>query len=114
MKEKPFEEQFDWIDGQYRPRLLYVKGSKTSLDAALSNTANSTQRERVYRAIQRAGKRGMTDEEIQIALDMNPNTQRPRRVELQHIGLIKDSMDRRKTKARRDAAVWIVRLELLP
>ena len=50
---------------------------------------------------------GMTDEEIQDALRMNPSTQRPRRVELVEGGWIVDSQRRRRTRARRDAVVWV-------
>jgi len=41
-----------------------------------------TARERVFRCILESGDAGMTDREIQAALKMKENTQRPRRVEL--------------------------------
>ncbi len=47
-----------------------------------------------------------TDEEIADALDMNPNTQRPRRKELEEMGWIRDSGQRRKTRSGTRAIVW--------
>jgi hypothetical protein len=50
--------------------------------------------------------RGATDEEMQANMDMGPNTQRPRRVELMQQGLIYDSGQTRPTKSGRNAHVW--------
>lgn len=49
-----------------------------------------------------------TDDELQRRLSMNPNTQRPRRVELVEGGYIEDSGERRKTASNSDAIVWQV------
>ena len=49
---------------------------------------------------------GLTDEEMQSATMMNPSTQRPRRIELQRMGLIQDSGRKRATKSGRKAVVW--------
>lgn len=51
---------------------------------------------------------GATDEQIQLALGMNPSTQRPRRIELLRAGSIKDSGRKRKTTSGRAATVWEV------
>jgi hypothetical protein len=59
-----------------------------------------TQRWRVYNFIVRKGDAGATDDEIQRALCMNGNTQRPRRVELVDAGLIVDSGQRRVVRGR--------------
>lgn len=67
-----------------------------------------SKRQAVFHFIQEQGWRGATDEEIQTALDMNPSTQRPRRVELVDQGLIQDSGRTRLTRSRRAAAVWWV------
>jgi hypothetical protein len=48
---------------------------------------------------------GMTDEEQQAALAMNPSTQRPRRIELVRRGLVVEA-GTRKTSSGRMAAVW--------
>jgi len=50
---------------------------------------------------------GLTDEEAQEMLALQGNTYRPRRVELQEAGLVKDSKTVRLTKARRKAVVWV-------
>ena len=50
---------------------------------------------------------GATDEEIQIGLDIGPNSERPRRVELFEDGRIRDSGRKRKTKSGRAAVVWV-------
>ena len=49
---------------------------------------------------------GATDDEVQVGLDMNPSTERPRRAELFTQGLIEDSGTRRKTQSGRLAIVW--------
>lgn len=51
---------------------------------------------------------GLTDEEIQESLHMNPSTQRPRRVELVEGGWIEDSTRRRLTSTKREAVVWVL------
>jgi DNA-binding IclR family transcriptional regulator len=49
---------------------------------------------------------GMTDEEIQRALKLNPSTERPRRIELVQAGKVRDSGRTRKTASGRAATVW--------
>ena len=49
---------------------------------------------------------GATDEEMQIALDMSANTQRPRRRELELTGRVIDSGKTRRTKSGREAVIW--------
>ncbi len=68
--------------------------------------ASGTQRSRVLVKLQTVAPEGRTDEELQAALDMNPSSQRPRRVELVEQGWIEDSGDRRKTVSGTDAIVW--------
>jgi hypothetical protein len=50
---------------------------------------------------------GATDEEIQVALKLSPNTERPRRIELVAQGLVEKSGITRLTSSRRKAAVWV-------
>lgn len=64
-------------------------------------------RRRVFDFIKSRGEEGATDEEAQIALAMNPSTQRPRRVELERDGKVRDSGRQRATQAGRKATVWI-------
>lgn len=50
-----------------------------------------------------------TDEEMQEMLEMDANTQRPRRWELVKLKLVEDSKRTRKTKTGSDATVWRAR-----
>jgi transcription initiation factor IIE alpha subunit len=50
---------------------------------------------------------GLTDEEMQLRLEMNPSTQRPRRIELARRGLVVEAGTRR-TASGRMATVWRV------
>lgn len=79
----------------------------TSPAAAVDNYPRSgTQRRRVFDEIKASGD-GMTDEEVQDALGMGANTQRPRRVELVQQGLVVDSGSKRRTRSGNDAVVWV-------
>ena len=51
---------------------------------------------------------GATDEMMQRDLQMNPSTQRPRRIELVRMGLVKDSGVTMKTASGRQATIWMV------
>jgi len=80
----------------------------TSLDAAIKiEKSAKTFRGMVYREITRQGRWGATDDEMQVALDMNPSTQRPRRRELQMKGLVVDAGLKRTTRGKRRAIVWV-------
>ena len=50
---------------------------------------------------------GLTDEQIQTRLGMNPSTERPRRIELTRRGLVVEA-GTRKTASGRMASVWRV------
>jgi hypothetical protein len=91
------------------PLAPFVANSVTSLEAAeaIAPKAGSL-RARVLEAIRFAGERGATDEELQTVLAMNPSTQRPRRIELAHAGLIREASFTRKTRSGRAATVWMV------
>lgn len=90
----------------------YVGQSATSEAAANSQaTRAATKREIVYFKIREAtmmihSNGGMTDDELQVALSMNPSTQRPRRVELLAMRLIVDSGLKRRTRSGELAVVW--------
>ena len=66
-----------------------------------------TLRARVLEYIREQGKTGATDDEVQIALGMGGSTQRPRRVELFQQGKICMAPMMRKTRAGRQANVWV-------
>lgn len=83
--------------------------SPTSVAAAeaIAPRAGSL-RAHVYDWLKARGADGGTDEEMQTALQMSPNTQRPRRVELEQLGLVQNSGRTRLTRAGRKAVVWVV------
>ncbi len=65
-------------------------------------------RTKVHDFIMAARYYGATDEEMQDVMVMNPSTQRPRRIELVEMSLVRDSERVRKTKSGRNAIVWVV------
>jgi hypothetical protein len=90
----------------FAARAPSVNGSITSAAAADSldgKTLNALQR-RVLRFLETCFA-GATDEEMQLALGMNPSTQRPRRVELVRRGLVVED-GTRQTASGRMATVW--------
>jgi transcription initiation factor IIE alpha subunit len=92
----------------FTQRAPAARGSITSAQAADSlgsKTLNAMQR-RVLELLQ-ATPEGLTDEEMQRRLGMNPSTQRPRRIELARRGLIATG-GTRKTTSGRKADVWRV------
>lgn len=89
---------------------LFQAHQQTSVDAYRRIRVDAESlRGRVLALLLRAranGIGGLTDEEIQMALEMNPSTERPRRIELQSAGLVVDSGIRRPTRSGRLAVVW--------
>lgn len=82
--------------------------SATSQAAGDSVRASAgTLRARVLEAVRAAGAGGLTDEQIQQLLGMNPSTQRPRRIELVKAGRVMDSGSVRPTASGRAATVWV-------
>ena len=92
----------------FTQRAPSVNGSVTSAKAADSlgpATLNAMQRKVL--ALLEATPGGLTDEEMQRLLGMNPSTQRPRRIELARRGLVVEAGTRR-TASGRMAMVWRV------
>lgn len=90
----------------FTQRAPSVCGSVTSAQAADSlapATLNALQL-RVLELLH-ATPGGLTDEEMQLRLGMNPSTQRPRRIELAKAGMIQKA-GVRKTASNRNADVW--------
>jgi hypothetical protein len=77
--------------------------SAAAADSLSPATLNAMQR-RVLELLA-AWPQGLTDEEMQHKLGMNPNTQRPRRGELARAGLVVECGTRRTTSGRM-ASVW--------
>lgn len=84
-----------------------VRHSPTSVAAAESITpeAMTDGQRKVYQFIAAQGGHGATDEECQLRIPMDANTQRPRRRELEDKGVI-FSDGTRKTRSNKSAAVW--------
>lgn len=97
-----------WLwDKDWNPVPPYSEPT-TSRDAALSMIPSAeTLRMAVLAYIDEQGPAGATDEEIQLALSMEGNTERPRRRELVQAGVVADSGARRKTSTGRAAKVWV-------
>ena len=92
-------------------RAPFQRHSDTSIAAARRmegdpKTLNALQ-QKVLAFVVAAGKHGATDNEIQASIEMNPSTERPRRIELERRGLVKDSGRRRVTQSKRKAVVWV-------
>lgn len=86
----------------------YIRHSISSLEAAESiKPKRQPLQAQVLAYLKRRGGLGATDEECQIALGLNPSTQRPRRIELVEAGLIVEADFQRKTRSGRNASVWI-------
>jgi hypothetical protein len=92
----------------FATRAPAVNGSITSAQAAdsLGPQALNAMQRRVL-AVLEANPQGLTDEEMQTRLSMNPSTQRPRRIELARRGLLV-TCGVRKTASGRNADVWRV------
>lgn len=63
-------------------------------------------RSRVLEHLRGRGSHGATDDEIQAALDIDGNTERPRRRELEGMGLVQVTEGRRLTRSGRTARVY--------
>ena len=83
-------------------------GAETSRAAAEAiKPGVLTLRARVLRHIRECGDHGCTDAEGQAALEMSGNTYRPRRLELEQLGRIRQGKTTRKTPSGRSAVVWV-------
>lgn len=88
--------------------LPFVRTSDTSVAAAEARAdAAPTLRGAVFAYLSRRGRDGATDEQAQRAIPMNPNTYRPRRIELVRLGLVLDSGRTRPASSGRASVVWI-------
>ena len=90
-------EQEEGVMGQMRfTEEAPSQARQTSKDAARAVEPHMGRlQEQVLRTIKACGASGATDREIQGLLRMKGSTQRPRRIELLHAGLIEDSGTKR-------------------
>ena len=108
MNQRHMKFELDGVVDRAKPPF---QGHSATSRAAAKEIASGSQsfKMRVLSFIATAGNRGCTDEEIQIALEINPSTQRPRRVDLVRDGAVEDSGRQRKTRSGRNATVWIIK-----
>lgn len=92
-----------------KPALAQEHSPTSRAAAAAIEPTRESLRERVYRWMVFMGTAGCTDEEGCLALNMNPSTYRPRRIELVERGAVLDSGATRRTSSGRQAVVWIAR-----
>lgn len=87
--------------------IMFQRRSETSKDAARRiESSAATLRARVLKYLNEHPS-GATDDEIQEGLVMEGSTERPRRIELQRMGMVIDSGTRRQTRSGRSAVVWM-------
>ena len=87
----------------------YDNGTLTSRTAAESaRMFVNSQAARVHAFIESQGERGATDKEIQAALKMPGDSQRPRRVWLRDHGFIKLNGEPSENVVRNRCTVWVV------
>lgn len=86
-----------------------VRASRTSAAAADGIRSGSARLRQQVLDLLRASPGGLTDEAIQGQLEMNPSTERPRRVELVALGLVVDSGRVGRTASGRSAVLWVAR-----
>ncbi len=86
---------------------IAYQGHSTTSELAAQRIAGSvtTLRGQIMIYLQLNGPR--SDDEIQQALGMNPSTERPRRIELCKLGLVRDSGLQGKTKSGRACTLWV-------
>jgi len=88
---------------------LYIpyQGHSTTSERAAQEIAGSADslRRLIYNYIAKGSP--VSDEEIQDYLCMNPSTERPRRIELVKLGLVRDSGQQGKTRSGRACTLWV-------
>lgn len=97
----PFDES--------RYELPAQQHSETSRFAAKAAKSGANRnRFRILAHLSQFGEYGATDQEMQVSLRINGNSERPRRRELEQAGLVIASEKRRSTKYHRPATVWTI------
>jgi len=107
----------DWKGRSGATAVSYHNGTLTSRAAAETvRPCVNSQAARVWGFIESQGERGATDKEIQAGLQLDGNSQRPRRVWLMRNGFVKPKGAPCERGVRERSIVWVVakRLELSP
>ena len=98
---------FPDVEPAHAPPMLPHNRTATSKLAARSMRSHAAaQQQRVLECLRQAGDAGLTDEEIQTALDLRGDSERPRRAKLVELGLVENAGVMRLTKSSHPAAVW--------
>jgi hypothetical protein len=85
----------------------FERHSPTSFDAAKAIEPKAgTLRKKLLAKLREFPIYGLTDQQMQCMTNMDPSTQRPRRIELLNAKLIEDSGTTRATASGRQAVVW--------
>jgi hypothetical protein len=92
------------VNAEHPPYQPHSETSRAAAESVRETAADG--RARVLECL-RQHPSGLTDEEIQQALEMGGSTERPRRQELQHAQQVTDSGRRRRTASGRQAVVWV-------
>lgn len=95
------------LDWQQSPILPKNPTLTQEMAAARAKYVVSGQRQTIFRAIRESGEHGCTDSELQEALDISGNSERPRRKELQLAGYVKDSGRIRSNSRGNFETVWV-------
>ena len=82
--------------------------SPTSIAAAEGIEESIGRLQRRVFTILREHPSGLTDEQMQSMLMMPPSTQRPRRIQLMHLGIVTDSGRTRPFRSGRPGVVWVL------
>ena len=82
------------------------RNTKRAAKAAIDEHVPALRR-RVLDCLRTFGDEGATDEQMQEALRMKPQTQTPRRLELVQQNLVRDSGRRRRLKSGNSGKVWV-------
>lgn len=97
----------DAPDPQPDKPLPHNRTATSKLAAAGMKPFAPKQGERVFEFIKAQGDHGATDEEIQTALKMTGNSERPRRHRLVEQRRVKESKNMRPTQSGTPAKVWV-------
>ncbi|MCH8824813.1 MAG: hypothetical protein IH984_15045 [Planctomycetes bacterium] len=85
-----------------------VRSSSTSCEAARQMKSKAPHlKRRILKFLIEQREAGTTDEEIQLALSITGNSERPRRVSLVNLGLKHSSRHTRSTQSGARATVWV-------
>lgn len=85
---------------------LFAQAHSPTSQAAAESIAPGIGERRTLERLRDLGEYGSTDSELQEHFGWDGSYQRPRRINLVHRGLVKDSGCTRSTKSGRAAVVW--------